>query len=349
LKNGVSDAMNDIRLIATDLDGTLVGHTADFRLYEELRDKLTEYRHKSNTVWATCTGRSLASTKQFLGPMEELGIRPQYIIVSHAFIYEHTRLGYVPHLAWNYRMRRIFSQNRRAIHKSIDKWYKTITAASLGVVTVYRRKTRLRMRFRTEEAAIVIERMLEKESTQHAYLRVVRYHREIDVFQLPFSKGLAVSELAGHLLIDRSDILTIGDGHNDLSMLDKSVAEYSACPSNAEPEVQHLVHSNHGHLASKTDLAGVIEILDAYLQNKINSELPDGWKPSEPTMSSRRTSDAATIPHTGGFKRSLLFLLVSFTVLLVVAWFNVIPFSRHILKPFYLLIKVIEKIVNIFI
>ncbi len=349
MKNGASDSMSDVRLIATDLDGTLVGHTADFRLYEELREKLIEYRRKNNTVWATCTGRSLASTKQFLGPMEDLGIRPHYIIVSHAFIYEHTKLGYVPHLAWNFRMSSIFRQNSRDIRRSIDKWYKTITAASLGVVTVYRRKTRLRMRFRTEEAAIVIERMLEKESSQHAYLRVVRHDREIDVFQLPFSKGLAVSELAGHLLIDRSNILTIGDGHNDLSMLDQSVAEYSACPSNAEPEVQYLVHCNQGHLASKPDLAGVIEILDAHLQNKINSELPDCWKPSEPRLSSRRISDMATIPHTGGFKRSLLFVLVSFTVLLVVAWFNVIPFSRYILTPFYLLIKVIEKIVNIFI
>jgi HAD superfamily hydrolase (TIGR01484 family) len=349
LKNGVSDVMSDIRLIATDLDGTLVGHTADFGLYEELREKFIEYRRKSNTVWATCTGRSLASTKQFLGPMEDFGIRPHYIIVSHAYIYEHTKLGYVPHLAWNFRMRRIFRQNSRDIRRSIDKWYKTITAASLGVVTVYRRKTRLRMRFRTEEAAIVIERMLEKESSQHAYLRVVRRSREIDVFQLPFSKGLAVSELAGHLLIDRSDILTIGDGYNDISMLDQSVAEYSACPSNAEPEVQYLVHRNGGHIAAKAELAGVVEILNAHLDDKINSELPEGWQPSEPQMSSRQMSDATTIPHTGGFSRSLLFALVSFTVLLVVAWFNVIPFSHYILMPFYFLIKVVEKFVNIFI
>ena len=341
--------MADIRLISTDLDGTLVGHIADFQLYEEFRERLIAYRRKHNTIWATCTGRSLASTKQFLGPMEDLGICPDFIIIGHAYIYEHTQFGYIPHLAWNFRMRRIFRENNLKLQRSIEKWYRSITGASIGVVTVYKRKTRMRMRFKTVDASKTVERMITKDSDEHPYLRVVRCDREVDVFQLPFSKGLAVSELASHLIIDSSEILTIGDGYNDISMLDKSVAAYSACPSNAEPEVQYLVHENRGHLARKPELSGVIEILDAYLDGKVNSRLPDGWQPEELKISSHRTSDAATVPHTEGLRRAVLFALAFMTVLLVVAWFDVVPFLHHILKPFYWTIKAAEKLVSLFI
>lgn len=341
--------MGDIRLIATDLDGTLVGHIADFQQYEQLRERIITYRRRYNTVWATCTGRSLSSTKQFLRPMEDLGIRPDFIIVSHAYIYEYTHLGYMPHLGWNLRIRRIFLENSRALKKTVDKWHRAITGASLGVITMYRRKNRLRIRFRSEEGAVVAERMLNQDAGRHPYLRVVRSSREIDVFQLPFTKGLAVAELAGHLIIDKSEVLTIGDAHNDISMLDKSVANYSACPANAEAEVQYLVHSNGGHVARNRELAGVVEILDAYLENKVNSELPAGWRPGEVKMSGLQTDDEATSPHTGGFQRSLLFVMVTVTILMVVAWFNVLPFSGYILKPFYLMIKALEKLVSIFV
>ena len=91
------------------------------------------------------------------------------------------------------------------------------------------------------------------------------------------------------------------------------------------------------------------KIQDAYLENKVNSELPADWRPGEVKMSGLQTNDEATLPHTGGFQRSLLFVMVTVTILMVVAWFNVLPFSGYILKPFYLMIKALEKLVSMFV
>lgn len=341
--------MADIRLIATDLDGTVVGANADFRLYNELREKLVEYRRRNNTVWATCTGRGLSSTEQFIVPMEMMGIKPDFLIVNHAFIYEHKRFGYFPHIMWNMKIRKTLRNNHRKVRKAISRWYSLVSGSSYGVMTVYRRKTRLRLRFRTEDAAISVEQMIAGDVKEYPYLKVVRDNRELDIFQLPFTKGLAVSELARHLSIDPDAILTIGDGYNDLSMLDQTIAVHTACPSNAESEVKYAVHMNKGHISDKEALLGVLDSMEAYYKGIINSDLPDNWTPVAIKSSSRRPSDTSSLPATQSFRNLMLFSAVAVTILLVVAWFNVIPFSGYILRPFYVIVRMFEKFISLFI
>lgn len=340
--------MAEIRLIATDLDGTIIGGVSDFHLYDDFRDKLVEYRKKFNTIWVTCTGRSLRSTKEFLSPMELLGIRPDYIIVNHAYIFERTRFGYMPHVLWNLRIRYILLSNRYEVQNAMEHWGSILMGSSFGVSIMYKSKNRLRMRFNTEQSAAAAEKLLSDRTKQFRHIKVFKQEKELDVFQLPFTKGLAISELARHLGMDAPDILAVGDGHNDISMLERSVAESVGCPSNAFAEVKEVIHENGGHIAHFPSMAGVLEIMDAYLTGKVDSSLPVDWQPPQIRPYNTRNKTPALSPERSLFS-FILFGVVVLTVILTVASFNVIPFSWVIMAPFKLLIKIIEKIIGLFI
>ena len=46
------------RMIATDLDGTLIGRSNEFGLYNAFREKINTLRREHDAVWVICTGRS---------------------------------------------------------------------------------------------------------------------------------------------------------------------------------------------------------------------------------------------------------------------------------------------------
>ena len=49
----------DIRLLVTDLDGTLIGSSAEFPLYATLSERIAGLRRDDGMKWAICTGRTI--------------------------------------------------------------------------------------------------------------------------------------------------------------------------------------------------------------------------------------------------------------------------------------------------
>ncbi|MBN1557069.1 MAG: HAD hydrolase family protein, partial [Lentisphaerae bacterium] len=231
----------DIRLIATDLDGTLIGSANDFPLYHDFRERINDIRRRRNAVWVVCTGRSRKSFHAFFKPMSQMGLLPDYVIVRHAYIYSLTRFGYLPHVPWNLHIRALMWSNRQRARQVLRGWHARLTGGAIGVKTVMASRSRLCLRFDSEESARVAADMLERETQQHANLMVFRYHLEVDVRSVPFTKGMAVAELARYLGIEREAILAIGNGHNDNTMLDGTVAAHTGCPANSEVEVIEAV------------------------------------------------------------------------------------------------------------
>jgi hypothetical protein len=157
----------------------------------------------------------------------------------------------------------------------------------------------------------------------------------VDVRSVPFTKGLAVSELARHLRISPADTLVIGNGHNDISMLKDEVAGMVGCPVNSEAEVMELVHQRGGHISESSALAGVLDVLDAYLNGAVHSGLPSWWKPPSgrpnPRPAKRRRHQRRPAsPRSAG--RRLVLGILAITVI-VMAHFGVIPFSDRIMRP----------------
>lgn len=341
--------MADIRLIVTDLDGTLIGKANEFPIYTAFREKINELRKKNNTMWAVCTGRSFRSFQAFFAPMRMMSIVPDFIIVNHAHIYSLIHLKYIPYLFWDLQINFLIRANQWNDRKIINDCYKNIRRSFLGVKIIRKRKDRLWLAFSSEKSASIAADLMREKIKDCERLKVFEYIREVDLMSIPFAKGLAVMELARHLAVEPENILAIGNGYNDISMFDSNIAKLAGCPSNSEAEVMAAVNKAGGHIAGKQLLAGVMEILDAHLTDTVCSELPEGWDaPSKGYSTRPKGSSSRSRRHRRSAVGVWVFVGAVYATLLVFANFGLVPFSRIIIKPYRLLLSLLEKIVGAF-
>lgn len=345
-----------IRLLATDLDGTLIGSVSDFPLYTVFRERLEDLRRAHGTLWAACTGRSFKSFWAFFSPMRTMGLTPDFVVIRHAYIYGRTRWGYVPHVFWNVHIRYHRWRESLYVHDALDEWEARLTGGALGVASAYRHGSRLCLTFRSDEAAATAADLLAQWMEPFRHLRLFRYRREVDIREVPHTKGLAVAELAARLGIRRDEVLAIGNGTNDISMLDGAVAVLTGCPANSEPEVTQTVHRSGGHIASQRALAGVLEILEAVTEGKIHSELPPFWQPPEEGPNPMAKSIPPRRPlrpvrgRTRSFRRRTPWILAGsmYAVLTAFAAFDLIPWGWLVLKPVAWMSRLFEWILRLF-
>jgi hydroxymethylpyrimidine pyrophosphatase-like HAD family hydrolase len=342
-----------LRLIATDLDGTIVGNSDHPALLREFGRLITHLRAKHKAVWVVCTGRSLRSFTRVIEPLQHIQVMPDFVIVRHAYIYERTRLGYRPHRIWNFLIRFHLFMGGLHIRSAIREWHTLVAGMTYRVTTIHQKSNRLCMRFDNDEDTENAYALLEARAREFRYLRVFRYLREIDVRMVPFTKGLALHDLAEHLKIPEDEILAIGNGHNDISMLDGRCATHTGCPGSAEKAVMEVVHKAGGHIAREHLLAGTIDVLMAYTAGDIDSSLPEWWSPTSETVNPLTKGWQSRPPHHRHHRnrpqrRSIaLGAAIAGAVIVVFASFNLIPFvSPWIMLPFTLLAKVIQYVVD---
>jgi hypothetical protein len=177
-------------------------------------------------------------------------------------------------------------------------------------------------------------------------------YSEVDVREVPYTKGLAVAELAAHLGLRRENVLAVGNGSNDISMLAGDIASHTGCPSNSEPEVMEVVHRSGGHIATGRTLAGVLEIMEATQAGSVRSDLPENWRPPEEQpnpLSSRSSRDRGRTQSAARWRRKATWWMVpamAYTVLAVFASFDVLPFGGLITRPFAWIALAAEKVMT---
>ncbi len=340
-----------IRLIATDLDGTLDGNGCAITRYQDFAERLERYHERYGAEWVVCTGRSLHSFESVINPLQTLGITPEYVIVRHAYIYKRGRHGYWPHLLWNAGIRFQVWSSALYLRGALNEWHRMVLGMSDHVTTVYHRRNRLCLRFRTEESADAAAELLRRKAAVFKHLRVFQYMLEVDVRTVPFTKGMALNELAQRLGVRNAEILAIGNGHNDISMLDGEATGATGCPVNAEVDVMETVHRSGGHVARSRGLDGVIEVLDAWLEDTVSSELPTWWIPNKqqknPKSMGRRMNHPSRHHHANAPRGALwLGVLAVYTILVVFASFGVVPFSGLVMKPFTLVAGLVERVMQ---
>lgn len=330
-------------MFVTDADGTLLGQKPEFEQYRAFRLKIDELRTISGAKWVVCTGRSLRSFGRVFHPMRVFGIEPDYVIARHAYIYERSRHGYWPHWLWNLRVLWLQWRDELRVRRALPMLRRAVLSRNPFAHVVYSSSQRVCFRFDDEGAANFGAEIIRAEAKPYKYLQIFQFPGEVDVRTVPFTKGLAVAELARHLGISPAHILVVGDGHNDISMMEINADCRTACPGNAAPEVIEAVHRTGGHIATERSLAGVMEIIGAYETGKIHSELPpdfhefrEGENPVRlPNHGSRATSRTTTV---------VLVLAVLYTTLLVLANFGVVPGLQVIGKPYHALVRQIEQL-----
>ncbi len=339
--------MPDLKLLATDLDGTLIGRANELPLYLHFREVLGELRRAHGTVWAACTGRSMGSFRHFFHPMRVMDILPDYVIVNHAHLYRRTAWGwYWPHLRWcvhiEWRMWRMRLRTRGFL-RSLSR---ELRGGSHGVRRVLRDEGRFRLRFESPESAAAAAGLARVRVRDWPNLGVEQALNEIEVHTIPHTKGLAVQELAGHLGLVPAQVLTVGDGLNDLSMLDPRVAAHMGCPANAAWAVKLAVQRGGGHVASEPTLGGVLEVLAAVREGRPRAELPEIPAGVETGALGRRRRRHGGWHRFGRLRRLLLALAALYVTLVVFAHFGLLPgiLRRLVLRPVAWLFTVMESL-----
>ncbi len=339
----------DIRLLVTDLDGTLIGSANEFPLYETFKARLDELRQSHQTCWVACTGRTRQSFNAFFYPMRAMGLLPDFIILNHAFIFVRTPMGYMPRVFWNLHIYHMVMQQRMYARAALKHWRDMVTGAAAGVRMADRTKDQLRLQFDSEESATMAGNILRDKLSTYSHLRVFTYLREVEVRPVPFTKGLAVSELARRLGFDPDHVIAIGNGHNDISMFEPDVARMCGCVANSEAEVMRVVHEAGGHVAAARSLTGVLEILAAYAEDRVSSELPDSWVPppkSNNPHHHRRKKKGRRSTHELKMATFWLVVGVVYVTLIVLAYFGILPFADDIMKPFSLLGQGLQRLLD---
>jgi len=261
-----------IALVGTDFDGTVFAGgdtTAAAVHYQAFRGQLRQLRQSCGTRWAMVTGRHVAAMPMVLNEMMMHGLIPDFMVMEDARIYRRRGVRFRPFWWWNFtiwvRRRRQLARHRqrvRVLMAAIEAEFPQ--AVSMGG----KRLIDLWYEFDADGAAEAVERRLQEHFAGESDFFVFRWGREVCLAPTAGTKGEAVRRLAAELGAPIRDIFTIGDGQNDLSMLDPTAAGLPACVANAQPEVHAAVRRANGFIASAQAIAGVVEALKFYTQQK---------------------------------------------------------------------------------
>lgn len=249
-------------LLSFDFDGTLVVPDEHPAVAPEFFELLETMRSSHKIFWGINTGRALMQTVQGLAEAR-FPFLPDYIVAREREIYFPNEFSrWVAVNPWNRQCdqahHKLFRKSRRLL-KRLQKWVESETAAIWGLQ-------------HGEPAGIVastasemewIVKYLDLELVNTPLLSYQRNGIYLRFSHRQYHKGSAMAEVGKLIGVDSQQTFAIGDGHNDLDMLDQSLAANLACPSNACDEVKESVRLAGGCLAEGVASRGAIEAMRA--------------------------------------------------------------------------------------
>jgi len=250
--------MAQVGLLSTDFDGTLVEAASDWRCSKAFGEVL-RHLHENGGIWAINTGRSLPDLIEGMACFKA-PFQPDFVVTQERELYQ--RRGdhdWHPVGDWN----RICLERHQQLYDECGEiWDKlrSLTRSREDVMFIEDHPYPEGLMTSDERIMDEICGILDqwKQETQQglAYQRNVRYLR---FCHEEYHKGSALEELARMVRVSPEETMAAGDQFNDMSMLDGRVAKLCCCPSNAIEEVQALVQSSGGYVASQTSSEGVAE------------------------------------------------------------------------------------------
>ena len=250
----------DIKLLSTDFDGTLVSRVSAPSLDHECMELIRELQ-EGGAVWAINTGRSVDLLESGLMDFE-FPARPDFILTSERDVFRPGNNGtrWEPFGDWNERCARAHAElfgSAQSILTEVVGFVNEKTKAQV----VYERTEPIGLIATSEEEMNRITAFLEEARAKQPEFNYQRNTVYLRFCHADYHKGAALAELARLLEISRENIFAAGDHHNDISMLDGSVAAMPCCPANAIEAVKETVQGAGGFVAEREHGAGVYDAL----------------------------------------------------------------------------------------
>mgnify|MGYP006297302525 CR=1 FL=1 len=262
--------MSDILLLATDLDGTLVGNGERPEQYRAFRDIVYRLRRTLGSKWAIVTGRHERSMRRALNQLSIHGLIPDFLVLEDARIFRRRSSGrYSSFFWWNFSVDRRRRRLRKRYYPQIRTWRRELTARFPETDDLSVAGSDLWLRFPHEEAVGMAVAFLREQTDGDSCLEVFHWGTEVYLAPMAGCKGDAVERICRRLKVPPACAFAVGDGANDVSMLNGAVVGMPACVGNAIPEVREAVRLAEGYEASGSGLTGVLEALERYLPDAL--------------------------------------------------------------------------------
>lgn len=249
--------MNQVHLLSTDFDGTLIGFDSDGTCGAEFAEALTGHRRRGG-LWAINTGRSLPHILQGLDRFQA-PVTPDFLLTNEREIFRRTSGGnWEAYGEWNAHCdsdhQELF-QKRASLLQALED----LVAAHPGAVVIYENGRPSGIAARDEDQ---VERLSVEVCDLTAGASDFSFQRNtvwLRFCHVRYDKGSALGELCRLEGISAANVFCAGDHFNDLSMLRVERAAMLACPANAIAPVKAAVAQSHGHVSDQAFSRGVAE------------------------------------------------------------------------------------------
>lgn len=252
-------------VLSLDFDGTLHDPAARPPVPDAFFERVRRLRDERQIVWGINTGRSMHHLVE--GFLEShFPFLPDWVVAREREIYFPNNFGrWIPHSDWNRRcekevhglfkhVRKLLSRIRHEIEQHSGARWLEMDGEPAGLIA------------RTEEEMEWIITHITPMAAAEPTLSWQRNSIWLRFGHRDFHKGSSLSEIARVYQLSAAACFAMGDGHNDLEMLDPACAGMAACPANAVPEVRQYITSTGGLVTRAVHGAGVVEALDHYFR-----------------------------------------------------------------------------------
>lgn len=259
-----SSTVNSARhLLSFDFDGTLHDPYRQPSVIPQLFDLLVTLREEKKALWGINTGRSLPYTLE--GLQEEcFPLAPDFIIAREREIYfPDSTGGWRPDQEWNDSCHHAIEDLLRESQTLMDR-IRHLVGEQTGAEWIDQHGEPASLIARTEAEMEWIASQVAKMVPTDSSLGWQRNSIYLRFGHKGYQKGSSLGAVARHFGIAPEAIFAIGDSHNDLEMLDCTVAGMLACPANAIDEIAAHVKAQGGYFCQQGYSDGVLEALAHY-------------------------------------------------------------------------------------
>jgi hypothetical protein len=247
-------------MLSFDFDGTLHHPGDDPPVASGFFELIERLRAGHGALWMVNTGRSMGHFVEGL-VASRFPFLPDVAVVRESEIFVPNEVGrWIPVQPWNRecekkqqkffrRAKRTLGKFREMVERETGAEWIRHDGEPAGIIA----RSDEEMDWICEQLGPVAEELPDLGWQRNTiYLRFS--HRD-------FHKGSALVEVARLEGVPSERCFAIGDGHNDLQMLDPEVAGEFACPANSVEEVKRAVLERGGRVMECEHSAGVVEAL----------------------------------------------------------------------------------------
>jgi len=255
-----------IGLICTDIDGTLLdSQNPDFAGLMEFKRALDDMRRQGGSQWAIVTGRHRRGVIPILEHFLAFHLVPDFVVLEDAYVFQFCRRrGLRSFYKWNWRIRWKRSWLWRRSRNLLQKWQKEMEDEFAEMKVLSHETIDMWMEFPDSQKAEHGETFLKHKVAESLDFEVYRWGSELFLAPAVGRKGEAVTFIADYLGMTPERVFAIGDGANDINMLEGWAAGMVACVGNAPVEIKRIVEHAGGYVAEQKATAGVLEALRSY-------------------------------------------------------------------------------------